>query len=454
MEGTLQNSGDMALGVIAALVYFVVLAGVYVWTSLALSKVFAKLGVEGWKAWVPLLNTIEVFKLGGYPAWNVVWFFVPIAAIYGFVLWVISLHRINLRFGKEVGMTVLAALVFPVWATIIGFGSAEVPTGTDRRIAGAPWGGEAQPAAPSSLASPFGSPAASATSPVLDYPASPAPPAYQQSAPPVYQQAAPPAYQQAPPVAPPPVTPQPVATPPAPEPVAAPAPAPAAPAPAEPAAPEAPPAANPWAAPGTSSIPAAPAPQPATISAPPPVPAPEVVVAPVTPPEPVLTPTPPPAAEWQQAPAPAVADSVDPAESDPSSDSTVIIGGGEVDLDEDERTIVVNRTPVIKWHLVTSAGERLPLIGEDVVLGRKPTAADGGIPIAVPDPTKTLSRVHARLTRRDDEWTITDLNATNGVLIVDAAGLETELPAGSSAVIDRTFVLGEVRLSIDFDAES
>lgn len=104
--------------------YFVAVVAIYVWAALALSRVFRKSGVEGWKAWVPVLNIIELLKLGGFSPWLVVLGFVPVANIVLFVVLIMAYHRINVSFGHGVGMTVLAALVFPVWASILGFGSS------------------------------------------------------------------------------------------------------------------------------------------------------------------------------------------------------------------------------------------------------------------------------------------------------------------------------------------
>ena len=59
-------------------VFLLVGLGAYVWYAFMLAKVFAKLGAESWKAWVPFLNEAEIFRLGGVPSWSVVFFLVPI----------------------------------------------------------------------------------------------------------------------------------------------------------------------------------------------------------------------------------------------------------------------------------------------------------------------------------------------------------------------------------------
>jgi hypothetical protein len=110
------------MGVVGAMLF--VAAVLYVWTSLALARVFAKLGEDAWTAWVPVLNLIVLFRQGAQnPLWLLT-FLVPGVSVVGTVFLILAEHRISQRFGRGVGTTVLAALLFPVWASILGFGSA------------------------------------------------------------------------------------------------------------------------------------------------------------------------------------------------------------------------------------------------------------------------------------------------------------------------------------------
>ena len=102
---------------------------VYVWYALALSRLFPRIGGEGWKGWVPVLNESEILARGGVPAWSVVFYFIPIVQLYGLYLKVVATHRINVRFGRGAGMTVLAILLPPVWATVLAWGAAPYPEG-------------------------------------------------------------------------------------------------------------------------------------------------------------------------------------------------------------------------------------------------------------------------------------------------------------------------------------
>jgi hypothetical protein len=97
---------------------------VYVWIGLSLSAVFAKAGEESWKAWVPVYNHAVLLQLGGFSGWLVLLAFVPIANIAYVVILVLALLRVNRAFGFGAGMTVLGVLLLPVWASIVGWGSA------------------------------------------------------------------------------------------------------------------------------------------------------------------------------------------------------------------------------------------------------------------------------------------------------------------------------------------
>lgn len=97
----------------------------YVWLSLALSAMFRKMGEETWRAWVPLLNIATLLRWAGFSPWLVLLFLIPVAGQFaGFVLLIIAAHRLGPGFGYGGAMTVVAALLFPVWATIVGFGPA------------------------------------------------------------------------------------------------------------------------------------------------------------------------------------------------------------------------------------------------------------------------------------------------------------------------------------------
>lgn len=175
-------------------------------------------------------------------------------------------------------------------------------------------------------------------------------------------------------------------------------------------------------------------PPPPVVAAPTPVPAaPELPAQPWAPlgpapvgPSPVAAPLPP--------------EPVAPADDDSSEDA-----------DELDRTVVVDRRPVVPWRLIVDGGPTFRLSGSSAVLGRRPAGSGAGSQeIAVPDSTRTLSKVHARLELADGVWTVTDLNATNGVIVVGDDGSENLLDPGASAVVRERFVLGKVGMRLSF----
>ncbi len=157
-------------GVVVA-AQLVTAAGLYVWTSLALAAVFAKAGREPWRAWVPVLNLWTLFELAGMRGWwaGVVAGAVVVAGVVAgvlgsslgaaalqasfggdaaaaqslaitavaapaavmlvvlvpvLVLQVRMLVGVGRGFGLRGGIAVLGALLFPAWASVVGWGSA------------------------------------------------------------------------------------------------------------------------------------------------------------------------------------------------------------------------------------------------------------------------------------------------------------------------------------------
>ena len=104
---------------------FVVL---YVWTAMALAKLFAKLGEASSSAWAPVLNIVTLLRLGEVNPATVVFLAVPVVQVIGIVFLVTAISTINRRFGLGTGMTVLGFISLPIWASVLGFGS-RVPIG-------------------------------------------------------------------------------------------------------------------------------------------------------------------------------------------------------------------------------------------------------------------------------------------------------------------------------------
>ncbi|WP_053387138.1 DUF5684 domain-containing protein [Leucobacter japonicus] len=114
-------------------------------------------------------------------------------------------------------------------------------------------------------------------------------------------------------------------------------------------------------------------------------------------------------------------------------------------LDEDH-TVVVSRRA--RWGIELPDGETLELVGDDVIVGRKPEPRDGATVLQITDPTRTMSKSHARLRRDGEEWTIEDLQSTNGVALVDAGGTTTSLEPGRIAPATEQLVIGTLQVRL------
>lgn len=121
---SVSESAGAAGGVIW-LTSIVLSVALYVWVALALAALFRKSGEQGWKGWVPFLDRFVVLQLGGLSGWLILLILVPVLGLVAvYVLTVMAAHRISVAFGYGTAMTVLAALLFPVWASVLGFGPA------------------------------------------------------------------------------------------------------------------------------------------------------------------------------------------------------------------------------------------------------------------------------------------------------------------------------------------
>ncbi|WP_213815874.1 DUF5684 domain-containing protein [Glaciihabitans sp. dw_435] len=371
---------------------------VYAATGLGLSKVFEKLGEPAWKGWVPIYNLVTVMRLGGVsPLW-VIALFIPVVSIAGAVFFYVAVHAINRRFGKGIGFTVLAIFLLPVWACLLGFDRAAVATTPALQSEPAPEATEAPEVAPTGgfVSAPVSANFAAGTPPIPPAPFVVSAPSSLTPPPP------PPVFGSAPDSAattPPPSTSIPAAG----SPSGTPAPTRIGPPPLIGAPPGFPPSAP--------AIPAATPAAPAPAAAAPAVPVP---AAPATPAPVVPVPS-------VDVPAPAEAPAA---------------------------TVVTAATPVVTtWLLETNDGQLVTLDREVVLLGRNPTA-DPGHPeaqlVALDDSGKTVSKTHARLELIDGTWRLTDLNSTNGVLLVSDDGEQTDLAAGATAAVGERFLLGEL----------
>jgi hypothetical protein len=101
------------------------IAGVYVVTSLFLSRIFKKAGIPGWIAWVPFYNSWKTLELGGQQGFWAVLAILPLVNYVSLVFTYIAMYHIGLRLGKSGAWVVLAIFVPIVWYGILAFDSSK-----------------------------------------------------------------------------------------------------------------------------------------------------------------------------------------------------------------------------------------------------------------------------------------------------------------------------------------
>jgi len=494
VSGAGDASGTLG-ALVGALVFWLVVLALYIWTAAAMAAVFRKSGIAPWKAWVPVVSLWAFFRLGGRPGWwslvyALGWAVVAAAelaflaagaggtrsgwatllgvlvgtvggvalAIFSIVTFILGLVGVNRGFRLGAGHIALGFFLFPVWASVTGWGGARW-WGRDEEVQAAaapsPAGelplppppapdepGQAEPR-PSAVRASDSPTIAELQSGARVTPAAAVPPPPSSPGVPLPSLGIVSAPSASPSIVPPPVpqqavpeaTPAPLAETPTARasgasalaeqaPVGREAVEPARSAPTGPGVP--PPSAalaSPApSAPGSSGPPAAGEPQP-TVPLNPWAPPPGIAAAPPSFLDEVLPPT-----------------------------AGLDVRGAEADeLDElDERTAVAARRLGV-WRLLMPDGLVLALPGDTVVLGRAPVipaAAPDARPLVVRDGTRTVSKTHALLRHGSEGWTITDLGSTNGILVVDASGGQTEAPAGVPVRLPPSgvFYLGDAKL--------
>lgn len=85
-------------------------------------KMLAKGGLLGVAILVPVWNAIALAQLAQKPWW---WGLLTLIPFVGIVFAVLIMHGISTAFGRGVGTTIGLVLLFPIFACILGFGSAE-----------------------------------------------------------------------------------------------------------------------------------------------------------------------------------------------------------------------------------------------------------------------------------------------------------------------------------------
>lgn len=479
--------------------------GLYIWYLAALASLFPRIGLPAGEGWIPVWNESRILQRGGFSPWLVLLMFVPGVSIAFVVLRAMAIHRIHTELGKGAGLTVLAVLIPPLWATMLGgqfraegygapaYAHPAAPAGAPggylpsqpaaypHPVEPSPWaappavqmldeppvhGAPAQYAAPAQADAGY-APAPTYETPIPQQPVVPAQPTQALPDSPGFEalgfdslmaQAA-----------------QSAGAPPA-------APAPGAPAFSEPApdaqwgfgreteeayqqlstqeiqplslpfAGEAQPV-EPFTWPGTvADMPPAPRsaepfPVPESAWA---APAPVVESAPTIAPEPVQDPAAQPAAPATPAlpvELPEVAPAVTSAP--PTAEQAAPAAPAETGLDDElDHTVFVNRAPRERWVLELPDGSLLPLPSNDVIVGRRPSSEGESSVLVIPDSTRTLSKSHVRLHVIDGAWVVTDLGSTNGLAVIDETGEELVVASGVSEPATEEMMFGTLRVRL------
>lgn len=448
------------------------------WYLWAMGRLFSRIGLPIWQGWVPIVNEWQLIRRASLPGWVVLMYFVPGLGIVALVVRTIAQHRLGREAGVGAGYTVLGLLFAPLWATLIAGrfhrpvaaypssfagGSATGVTPGYSSAAGttAPWNPQAAPTNAPPMPPHVSPPAAVVSEPQMS-PATPV--ARDVSAP---------------------LTPQVPPTPPAPHTVSAQA-APVSSVPSAPGVPAAPAApgmlpqeteaeyerlaAESFLAPPAVPLHAPIAPEPFSWTAATQNPEPPAPVAPPPPVHPAATPMPP-GFETASIAVEMGAGTPKPANAGASGITArydplpPIAVAPEAAPDDDlDRTIVVAKPSRVTWSLVLPDQTEL-VLQPDTIVGRRPgsgaaaaagvsgatpaTGESGGVHLlAVPDSSRTLSKVHARLRLNGDEWTIEDLGSTNGVFLFDADGSDREIAAHTEVLAGRHFMLGTLEVRI------
>jgi hypothetical protein len=92
---------------------------VYVLNGFAFMKLFRKVGIEPWAAWVPYFNIWRILELGGQYGWFSLFTLVSPGAIVTVVFECIAAHRVGLAFRKSGSWVVLFIFLPFVWAWLL-----------------------------------------------------------------------------------------------------------------------------------------------------------------------------------------------------------------------------------------------------------------------------------------------------------------------------------------------
>jgi len=118
MTARLLASSGTGVGIGVGVVVYV---AVVVFEIAALWHVFTKASERGWKAIIPIWNTLIVLKISGRPWWWIFLFLIPLVNI---VVYIILYYSLAKSFAKGAGFAVGLIILPLIFLPILGFGSA------------------------------------------------------------------------------------------------------------------------------------------------------------------------------------------------------------------------------------------------------------------------------------------------------------------------------------------
>lgn len=148
MTSSVSTGGMFAAYLLMMAMVLLVGVVVYAISAFYLSKVFDKAGVDGrWRAWVPVYNTMIMFKLADLSPWLVLYLVgaglvlsvIGIGFLISLVFFAVSFvvaHRIGQKLGAEPAMVALWIIPL-VWFIVMGSSRNQ----WTEAIAPAPWAG-------------------------------------------------------------------------------------------------------------------------------------------------------------------------------------------------------------------------------------------------------------------------------------------------------------------------
>lgn len=121
-----QQATDIAVGAVAGsamTTYLIYGIAITVLLIIAWWKLFTKAGEKGWKSLIPIYNIVVYFKIIGINPWCILLALIPFVGILIIEIW--TAVRTAKVFGKGVG-TIIGLIFLPnIFTLILAFGSAE-----------------------------------------------------------------------------------------------------------------------------------------------------------------------------------------------------------------------------------------------------------------------------------------------------------------------------------------